>query len=330
MTEAIQCIRKSKKQPNRQTIRSSPVKKGIICTPEDVITTLANLEEKGLIENRGVEPEESYWLTEDSVHTNPSEASAESAIEKVSEKTSTRKRANRSVEMKNASQPKDLPSCSNKDSFESDLAPYKFTVKSPTKPTSGGNNSVSELAKGLVELNLMLQKERECSRSLLEENFVLKRQIERMEAGCNCNDEREQSNLRVNKETTASAYSIPATPIVYESIEIERPVVQADAKRENRRSRRINKQKQNAEPKITQQQDSNQAQNSKMIQVPDSEQGINTSPVAVDDGKQNIPENTTKQVATSGPPNNYNSSTSVSNAAPESTHLVRKRLTTEI
>ena len=107
--------------------------------------------------------------------------------------------------MKSASLPKDLPSCINKENFESDLAPYKFTVKSPIKPTSGDNNSVPGLAKGLVELNLMLQKERECSRSLLQENFILKRQIERMEAGCNCNNKREQSNPRVNKETTASA-----------------------------------------------------------------------------------------------------------------------------
>ena len=231
--------------------------------------------------------------------------------------------------MKSASLPKDLPSCINKENFESDLAPYKFTVKSPTKPTSGDNNSVSELAKGLVELNLMLQKERECSRSLLQENFILKRQIERMEAGCNCNNKREQSNPRVNKETTASSYSIPVTPIVYESIEIERPV-QTNTKRENRRSRRINKQKQNTEPKITQQQDTNQAQNSKMIQVPDSEQAINTPPVVIEDGKHNIPENTANQVATNGSHNDNDSSDSVSNTAPEITHLVRKRLTTEI
>ena len=81
-------------------------------------------------------------------------------------------------------------------------------------PFIGGINSVSELAKGLVALNLMLQKERECSRSLLQENLILKRQIERMEVGCNCNNKREQPNPRVNKETTASAYSIPVTPIV--------------------------------------------------------------------------------------------------------------------
>ena len=44
----------------------------------------------------------------------------------------------------------------------------------------------------------------------------------------------------------------PATPIVYESIDIEQPVVQTVAKRENRRSRRINKQKQSADPKTSQ------------------------------------------------------------------------------
>ena len=86
----------------------------------------------------------------------------------------------------------------------------------------------------------------------------------------------------MNKETTTSTFSIPVTPIVYESIEIERPV-QTDTKRENRRSRRINKK--NTEPKITQQQNTNQAQNSKIIQVPDSEQAINTPPVVIEDGK---------------------------------------------
>ena len=107
---------------------------------------------------------------------------------------------------------------------------------------------------------------------------------------------------------------------MYESIEIERPV-QTNTKRENRLSRRINKQKQNTEPKITQQQDTNQAQNSKMIQVPDSEQAINTPPVVIEDGKHNIPENTANQVATNGSPNNNDSSDSVSNTAPEITHF---------
>ena len=51
--------------------------------------------------------------------------------------------------------------------------------------------------------------------------------------------------------------------------------------------------------------------------------------MVIEDGKHNIPKNTANQVATSGSPNN-DSSESVSNTAPEITHLVRKRLKTEI
>ena len=153
------------------------------------------------------------------------------------------------------------------------------------------------------------------------------------------NSKKNDSNKKnyTNQDQTDLA-SRPTTPIVYESIDIEKPVVQTVAKRENRRSRRINKQKQSGDPKISQTQDANQAQNSETIQVPDSEQAINTPPVVLDDGKPNIPMNATKQAAIiSRPPNNDNISSNddmnaapAAPAAPEMTYFAKKRLTTEI
>ena len=125
----------------------------------------------------------------------------------------------------------------------------------------------------------------------------------------------------------------------YKSIDIEQPVVQTVAKRENIRSRRINKQKQSADPKTSQTgqtRDANQAQNSETIQAFDSEQAINTPPVVTDDGKPNIPLNATKQAAIiSQPPNNENiSSNADMYATPAAvsgmTYLAKKRSTTEI
>ena len=153
------------------------------------------------------------------------------------------------------------------------------------------------------------------------------------------NSKKNGSNKKndTNQEQTDLA-NRPATPIVYESIDIERPVVQTVAKRENRPSRRINKQKQSTEPKISQKQDGNQAQNSETIQVPDREQATNTPPVVIEDGKLNIPTNATKQAATiSRPPNSDNISSNddmnaapAAPAAPEMTYFAKKRSTTEI
>ena len=57
-------------------------------------------------------------------------------------------------------------------------------------------------------------------------------------------------NNDTNQDPTELADK-PTTPIVYESIDIEEPVVQMVAKRDTRRSRRTNKQKQNAERRST-------------------------------------------------------------------------------
>ena len=101
------------------------------------------------------------------------------------------------------------------------------------------------------------------------------------------------------------------------------------------RSRRIDKQKQSAEPKTSQTRDANQAQSSETIKVQDSAQAINTPPVVIDDGKPNIPLNVTKQAAIiSQPPNDDNiSSKADMNATPAvsgMTYLAKKRSTTEI
>ena len=134
-------------------------------------------------------------------------------------------------------------------------------------------------------------------------------------APTNRNNEKNSKKNGSNKKNDTSQDQTdltnrPATPIVYESNDIEQPVVQTVAKSENRRSRRINKQKQSADPKTSQTgqtQDANQAQNSETIQAQDSEQAINTPPVVTDDGKPNIPLNATKQAAIiSQPPNNEN------------------------
>ena len=103
------------------------------------------------------------------------------------------------------------------------------------------------------------------------------------------NSKKNDSNKKndTNQDQT-DVVNRPATPIVYESIDIEKPVVQTATKRENRRSRRINKQKQSPDPKTIQTQDANQAQNSETIQAQDSEQTINTPPMVIDDGKPNL------------------------------------------
>ena len=146
------------------------------------------------------------------------------------------------------------------------------------------------------------------------------------------NDSNEKNDTNQDQTDLANRH---ATPIVYASIDVEKPVVQTVAKKENRRSRRLNKQKQSAEPKISQTQDANQAQNnSETIQVPDSDQAsINAPPVVTDDGKPKIPMNATKQAA-SQPPNNDNISSNddmnAAAAAPEMTYFAKKRSTTEI